>query len=97
MIHNVKRESGGEVDLYGGGPIQKRETRNTNTRHKMKELLNKANELISLGVDPEAAVGMVSGREYTREFQRRGEIVGVLRGFPVSFSFETYKWVLGAI
>lgn len=30
MIHNVERESGGEVDLYGGGPIQKRETRNTN-------------------------------------------------------------------
>lgn len=29
MIHNVKRESGGEVDLYGGGPIQKREARNT--------------------------------------------------------------------
>ena len=30
IIHNVERESGGEVDLYGGGPIQKRETRNTN-------------------------------------------------------------------
>jgi len=27
MIHNVKREYGGEADLYGGGPIQKRETR----------------------------------------------------------------------
>ena len=26
IIHNVKRESGGEADLYGGGPIQKRET-----------------------------------------------------------------------
>lgn len=63
----------------------------------MKDLLNKANELISLGVDPEAAVGMVSGKEYIREFQRRGEIVGVLRGFPVSFSFSTYKWVLGVI
>lgn len=30
MIHNVKRESGGEVDLYGGGPIQKRETQTHN-------------------------------------------------------------------
>jgi hypothetical protein len=27
MIHNVKRESGGEFDLYGGGPIQNREAR----------------------------------------------------------------------
>lgn len=27
MIHNVKRESGGESDPYEGRPIQKRETK----------------------------------------------------------------------
>lgn len=34
ILHNVKRESGGEVDLYGGGPIQKREAKHNLPRRE---------------------------------------------------------------